>query len=198
MADESTSRREFLAASGVALATLWLTADANELRASLSHAAHAARSKTPVPLEAFTPDQAADVEAIASTLIPTDATPGAREAHVLNFIDHSMANWAKPQLPTFLEGLKELNAEGAKRWPGVGSFSKLPSDARVELLTAWEKDRKPFFEAVRSASIQGMFSLPAYGGNYDQIGWKLLGFEDRFVWQPPFGAYDAELPDGGR
>lgn len=196
MADESTSRREFLAASGTALASLWLTADAGVLRASLRHAAHAARSPVPVPLEAFTPDQAADVEAIAATLIPTDDTPGAREAHVINFIDHSFANWAKPQLPAFLDGLKELNAETAKRWPSTPSFSKLASAQQVELLTAWEKDRKPFFETVRTASIQGMFSLPVYHGNYDQVGWKVLGFEDRFVWQPPFGAYDAELMDG--
>lgn len=192
MSDASTSRREFLAASGVALATLWLTADTNELRASLRHASHAARAKRSVPLEAFTPDQAADVEAIAAQIIPTDGTPGAREARVINFIDHSMANWAKPQLPTFLEGLKELNGEVEKRWPGTGTFVKLSSDRQIEMLKAWEKDRKPFFEAVRSAAITGMFSLPIYGGNYQQIGWKLLGFEDRFAWQPPFGAYDAE------
>lgn len=193
MPDDTPSRREFLAASGVALATLWLTADADELGASLRHAAHVARANRPAPLEAFTPQQAADVEAIAAQIIPTDDTPGAREARVINFIDHSMANWAKPQLPTFLEGLKELNAEVEKRWPGAGTFVKLSSSRQIELLTAWEKDRKPFFEAVRSAAITGMFSLPVYGGNYDRIGWKLLGFEDRFAWQPPFGAYDAEV-----
>src|SRR5206468_4830633 len=82
---DPTSRRDFLAASGVALATLWLTADPEEVRASLNHAAHAAASPTSIALEALSPEQAADVEAIAEQIIPTDDTPGAREAHVINF-----------------------------------------------------------------------------------------------------------------
>jgi hypothetical protein len=36
-----------------------------------------------------------------------------------------------------------------------------------------------------------MFADPAYGGNSDKVGWKLIGFEDRFAWQPPFGEYDV-------
>ena len=31
-----------------------------------------------------------------------------------------------------------------------------------------------------------------YGGNRDKVGWKLIGFEDRFHWNAPFGHYDAE------
>jgi hypothetical protein len=36
--------------------------------------------------------------------------------------------------------------------------------------------------------------MPKYGGNHDKAGWKLLGFEDRHVWQPPFGYYDKDYP----
>ena len=39
-----------------------------------------------------------------------------------------------------------------------------------------------------------MFSLPEYGGNRDGVGWKLLGFEDQHVFQPPFGYYDRDYP----
>jgi gluconate 2-dehydrogenase gamma chain len=194
MLDETTSRRDFLAASGVALAALWLTADPEEIRASLQHAA---RGRRPHAWETFTPDQAGDVEAIAAQIIPTDETPGAREAHVINFIDHSLANWGARQKPDFLKGLDELNAEVEKRWPGTGSFAKLAGEHQKELLTQWEKDKKPFFEAVRSATITGMFALPSYGGNTDKVGWKLLGYDDRFAWQPPFGDYDAEVNKGG-
>ena len=36
--------------------------------------------------------------------------------------------------------------------------------------------------------------MPAYGGNRDGVGWKLIGFEDRHVFQPPFGYYDRDYP----
>jgi hypothetical protein len=37
-----------------------------------------------------------------------------------------------------------------------------------------------------------MFASPSYGGNRNLVGWKLLGFDDRFAWQPPFGYYDRD------
>src|SRR5690242_18374432 len=115
MLDESTSRRDFLAVSATALASLWLTADPQEVHASLRHAAHVARSRQPVAFETFSPEEAADVEAIASQIIPTDDTPGAREAKVVYFIDHSLANWASSGKADFTKGLQELNAEVEKR-----------------------------------------------------------------------------------
>jgi hypothetical protein len=39
-----------------------------------------------------------------------------------------------------------------------------------------------------------MFTLPTYGGNRDGVGWKLIGFEDRHTFQPPFGYYDRDYP----
>jgi gluconate 2-dehydrogenase gamma chain len=193
---DSTSRRDFLAASATALASLWLTADPQEVHASLRHAAHVAKARHAVAFEAFSADEAADVEAIAAQIIPTDDSPGAREAKVVYFIDHSLANWAAATKPDFTKGLTELNTEAEKRWPGTSRFSKLTGPQQIELLTDWEKQKKPFFEAVRTATITGMFSNPSYGGNADKVGWKLLGFEDRFAWQPPFGSYDADLMKG--
>ena len=197
-----TSRREFVTTSAAALATLWLAADPEDLHASLRHAARAARE--PLAWETLTPEEAADVEAIAIQIIPSDETPGAREAHVVNFIDHSLANWASAQRGDFTKGLTALNAEVEQRWPGTGRFARLPAEHQVELLKDWEKedkenkDRKPFFEAMRSASVTGMFSDPSYGGNTDKLGWKLLGFDDRGMWQPPFGSYDVEANQGER
>ena len=33
-----------------------------------------------------------------------------------------------------------------------------------------------FFRIVREHTIQGFFGDPAYGGNRDTVGWKLVGF----------------------
>ena len=43
-----------------------------------------------------------------------------------------------------------------------------------------------------AATAAGMFANPEYGGNRDKIGWKLIGFDDRFFWQAPFGYYDRD------
>ena len=36
----------------------------------------------------------------------------------------------------------------------------------------------------------GMFSHPEHGGNYNKIGWKLIGYVDQYSWSSPFGYYD--------
>src|SRR5207249_5481375 len=138
---ERASRRAFLAASGAALATIWLAARPEEIRASLAHAARAARARRPLPREALTPQQAADVEAIAAQIFPTDETPGAREAHVVDFIDHSLATWAAPQREDLIRGLDELNAEAARNWPGASRFALLAPKRQLELLRA--RDQTP-------------------------------------------------------
>jgi gluconate 2-dehydrogenase gamma chain len=38
----------------------------------------------------------------------------------------------------------------------------------------------------------GFLADPSYGGNRGQVGWKLIGFEPKPAWKPPFGYYDAE------
>jgi len=68
--------------------------------------------------------------------------------------------------------------------------SDLNSEQQTKLLKEIEKGQ--FFELARTMTILGMFSNPEYGGNYNQIGWKLLGFEDQFFYKSPFGFYDVE------
>jgi len=185
------TRRAFLAATGTTLAAVWLNADPTAIHASLKHAAAATGGLPRVPL-ILTPEQRADLDAITAQIIPTDEDPGAREAHVVDFIDHSLATWAADQRGPMLEGLDAFNQDVHKQWPERQRFAQLADAEQRDLLTANEKS--PFFQQVRFATILGMFSLPSYGGNHDRIGWRLIGFEDRFAWQPPFGAYDAEPP----
>ena len=51
-----------------------------------------------------------------------------------------------------------------------------------------------FFDTTRLLTLLAMFSRPAYGGNRDGVGWKLIGFEDRHFFRPPFGYYDRGYP----
>jgi gluconate 2-dehydrogenase gamma chain len=53
-------------------------------------------------------------------------------------------------------------------------------------------ERKPFFDLLRTHTVMGFFCDPSLGGNRDEVGWKLIGFEDKFHFEPPFGYYDKQ------
>lgn len=93
MSAEDPSRRAFLAASGAALGAAFFAATPEQLKASFQHASRAARAGQQA-FEVLTAEQAADLDAIASQIIPSDADlPGAHEAGAVYFIDHSFATW---------------------------------------------------------------------------------------------------------
>lgn len=191
MFDDPVGRRAFLAASGAAFASAWLAADPASVRASLIHAARAAAAPvaaTP-PWQVLTPEDAADLDAIAAQIIPTDDLPGAREAGAVYFIDHALATWATDQRAPLAAGLRDLNREARHRWPDADRFAALPAERQVSLLQAAEAT--PFFQAMRFATVAATFTDPSWGGNRGKVGWRILGFDDRFVWQAPFGDYDA-------
>lgn len=136
--------------------------------------------------------EAADLEAIAAQIIPTDDTPGAQEAGVIYFIDGAMAGMFAHALPGLREGLAELNS----KIPGDDqSFARLASAEQMTLLK--QEESSGFFGLVRFLTLAGMFSLPEYGGNRDHIGWKMIGFDHRHAWSAPFGYYDAHYAIGG-
>jgi gluconate 2-dehydrogenase gamma chain len=200
------SRRGFLAAAGGTLAAAWVAADVEKLLAAGRHAADAmaqVRAGAPPKLLFLTSAQAADLDAVASQIIPTDDTPGAHEAGVVYFIDKSLATWAADQRPVIVSGLEELHKRvsaagpsqaGAQRNGGVpqaATFARLSTMQQHDIIAALEKDKHPFFFAIRGATITGLLANPEYGGNTNKSGWKLIGFDDRFSWAAPFGWYDA-------
>ncbi|MGQ0703595.1 MAG: gluconate 2-dehydrogenase subunit 3 family protein [Gemmatimonadales bacterium] len=188
------SRRAFLAAAGAA-GTAWLLADPELVQAALAHARARAAAPPPHQFAALTAAQAADLEAIAMRIFPSDGTPGAKEAGVIHFMDKSLATFAANQKPLLVAGLEDLNKKVAAKWPGKTSFASLAPEQQDALLK--EVESGPLFQQVRFATIVGMFGNPSYGGNREQIGWKLLGFEDHGIFQPPFGYYDAEAARNG-
>lgn len=185
------SRRAFLAtAAGTGIGAAWLAASPHDIQAALTHAA---RQPSP-PLEVLTPEQAADIDAVASQIIPTDDLPGAREAHVVAFIDRSLASWARNQRDSLLGGLTQFNAAVSERFTGVARFAGLTAAQQLEFLHA--NEQHGFFQQMIFATVTGTFAHPDWGGNHDKAGWRIVGFEDRFAWQPPFGWYDARANGG--
>ena len=191
----SHDRRAFLTLSGSTLAAFFLSGKPEEFRAALAHGRDMASGGEPA-WEFLSAEQAADVGAFAEQIFPGEpGSPGAKDLGVVYFIDKSLATWAVDQREPLTKGLDEFNEEVTRRWPGTTRFAALSAERQVELMKAREKT--PFFQQLRAATLSGVFGNPEYGGNKDKAAWKLIGFEDRYAWQPPFGDYDAAASKGG-
>jgi gluconate 2-dehydrogenase subunit 3-like protein len=189
---DSLTRRAFLVAFADALGVSAVALSWPEV-ARAAHDAHAGvQVSAASPTRFFSPADAADVEAIAAAIVPDGATPGAREAGVIHFIDRALATFLSSLAPEFRAQLAVFQKDCQERHNGIASFAALSPERGVEFLRT--VDRTPFFERMRLLTLLGMFSSPAYGGNVGGAGWKLLGFEDRHVFEPPFGWYDRDYP----
>lgn len=165
-----------------------------QIVAAAEHADHAARdsSVAPTSFTTLTAAEATEVDAIANQIVPGGATPGARDARVVYFIDRALGSFFASELPAFRKGCEEFQKAYASHSSTTALFSAA-GDARQ---IAWlhEVETTAFFGTVRRLTLLGIAASPKYGGNFDKQGWKLLGFEDRHVWAPPFGYYDVDYP----
>lgn len=182
------SRRLFLIQSSAGLSAAWLMARWPDIAAAAQHAHHAAQSATPPKLDFFTPEQAIDIEAVAAQIIPSDDSPGAREARVIYFIDRALVTFDSDKQPLYKQGLAVLQAKA--RRAGLARFSEMNAARQIVKLRQIEKS--PFFQQLRAHTIMGFLANPEYGGNHQQAGWKHIGFEDQFAFTPPFGFYDRD------
>ena len=190
--NDGLSRRTFLRVAGGALGGAWLTLDLSKV-AQAAQDAHAARESGDAPDTSFlSRAELADVDAITAQIIPTDDTPGAREAGVALFIDRALATFFGRMAPDFRSQLAAFRLRCQAQHPDAGSFAALSNEQQIEFLK--QVDRTPFFERVRLLTLVGMFAMPKYGGNRDGIGWKLMGFQDQHIFTPPFGYYDRDYP----
>jgi gluconate 2-dehydrogenase gamma chain len=201
------NRRNFLLRAGTGFTATWVSANWPALLSAATHAHSAAKAATPPKFEFFTPDEATEVEAITARIIPTDDTPGAREAGVAYFIDRGLTTFAADHQKTYREGLAELQASVSEMFPSVSKFSGLSTERQDEVLHSLDESSvagrrsfralpgaQNFFETLQQHTIQGFLVDPDYGGNHDGAGWKVIGREREHTFQAPFGYYDKGYP----
>jgi hypothetical protein len=188
---KGNSRRSFLMNSVGGLNAAWVAAHYHDILAAQQYATKAGE---PPKLAALTPAQAAEVEAIAVQIIPTDGTPGAREARCLYFIDRALSTFDKKKQSLYAQGLQDLQTKTQQLFPSATKFSTLDATQQIKVLT--EMERTPFFNTVRTHTVIGFLARPEHGGNYDKAGWKLIGYDDSLNHKPPFGYYDAAALQG--
>jgi hypothetical protein len=184
------SRRSFLLSSGGVFTSAWVALHWPGIAAAVEHAAHAAAASPPAVFGFFSAAEAADVDAITAQILPSNATPGAREAHAVYFIDHAFATFFAERAPAFRSGLAEFQLAFRKAHPAAAAFAAASGAEQIVFLKSVE--RTAFFASARMLTILGTLSSSKYGGNYEGAGWKMMGFQDQHIFEPPFGYYDRD------
>jgi gluconate 2-dehydrogenase gamma chain len=196
------NRRDFLSQGCTSLSAVWVSAHFPAILSAARHARESVQSAAP-KLSFFTPEQAIEIDAISSRIIPSDGTPGAHEAGVVYFIDRALATFAVDDQKTYRDGLPEFAARTKELFPSLDKFSAATHEQQDEILASLDQQlpaqRRPnrprpagqsFFETLRTHTVVAFFLDPDSGGDPNAIGWKLIGRERQHMFQPPFGYYD--------
>jgi Gluconate 2-dehydrogenase subunit 3 len=208
MSKIDVSRREFFTQAGTGLTAVWLSTHWPGLLAAATHARHAAKSSPPPSFQFFSAGEGREIEAITARIIPSDSTPGAREAGVVYFIDRALATFAADSQETYRQGLTELQLKIRQTFPELARFSDATTAQQDEILRSLDQQAAPsgrrafrsgaagssFFEMVRAHTVVAFLIDPESGGNRGGVGWKLIGRDLDHTFQPPFGYYDKDYP----
>ena len=203
-------RRQFLSRSLSALGATFTAAHWPAILSAAEHAHKAAASPGSQKFEFFTPAEAREVEALASCIIPSDGTPGAREAGVVYFIDRALATFYSDDQKMYREGLPGVQKRLQELFPEATLFSAATAEQQQAVLESLDEaaahdagGRRPFragsgaqplFEVLRGHTIAGFLIDPESDrqGNRGGVGWAVIGRLPDHGFQPPFGYYDKD------
>ncbi|THG32816.1 gluconate 2-dehydrogenase subunit 3 family protein [Naasia lichenicola] len=139
-----------------------------------------------VPTEAllfFNRADAATIDAFAAQIIPSEeGSPGAREAGVVYYIDRALAGFMRDLQPLYRRGLEAISdlavSVFGKEFSMLYDFEQRSLVAGLDARSQSQPEdfAGQFYRVVREHTVQGFFGDPAYGGNRDVVGWKLVGF----------------------
>ncbi len=153
--------------------------------ASAQH--HAATQST---LRYLSPTDAPEIEALAAQIIPSDGSPGAKEARCIFFIDRALETFDKEKRNLYREGLAAAQKKRAELFPNSTTLASLDNSQAIALLQSIEQTE--FFALLRTHTIMGFLATPEWGGNQGMVGWAHIGLEHKMGFQPPFGFYDEK------
>ena len=153
--------------------------------------------------------QGRTVDALTRLIMPSDENgPGAAEARVIVYIDRALGAHRADYRESYVSGLAAFDQYCVNALEST--FLDLDARGRRRALMGIDRPRSPrtwpqdapigardFLRMVAAHTMEGMFSDPAYGGNYREAGWKLIRFPGRapFGYDPPFSEFDMTIPE---
>ena len=178
--DKKMDRREAIKGVAVGVGTLTSFPILNNIAAAQGHQHHVAApmvaetvaSKGP---KFFDKHQYEIITELASLIIPTDETPGAREAKVNEYIDMIVGESPADVKKVYLDGLIWLDKTGNSRHKK--KFINLTNQQQAEILTEMSNIKNPtaenelqakFFKAFKEITIDGFYT--------SKVGIEELGY----------------------
>ncbi len=189
MTRPGNTRRDFLKTGGAAVGSSWLALNMPLIISSAQAASDSLQAGA--AYKNLSAEEAVELGAWVDQIIPPDESPGARETGVVYFIDAALGGFMKSAAPMLRQGLEEFQQTVRSSFPPHSRLSELSFEQQTQALKSAEET--PLFGMLHFMTLCGMFSLPSYDGNRGEAGWKLIGFDHRHAWQPPFGYYDAAV-----
>ncbi|HEY1985572.1 MAG TPA: gluconate 2-dehydrogenase subunit 3 family protein [Terracidiphilus sp.] len=150
------NRREFIAASALASAAL----------AACRHSQYAF----------LTEKDSATLAALCDQIIPADDFPSASQAGVLTYIDRQLTRHYRRHQQAYRDGLMQANLLSRNRFDV--DLADASQQQQFEIATNLEQQNRPFFDLVRSHTMQGYYGSPRHGGNRDAASWRMLGLDE--------------------
>jgi len=203
------ARREFLLQLGALAGAAWFEAQWPAVLSAAQHAHEAAKGTGTPTFEVLTPEQAKQIEAITSQIIPTDELPGAREAGVVYFIDRALKTFARDTRPVYEKGLSDVGRITAELFPGIQNISDATPAQQEQIVAELMSEMSPrpgmrrntvasvssdFPQIIWIHTLFGFLLDPEAGANRDYAGWKVIGRDPAHSFSPPFGFYDKNYP----
>jgi gluconate 2-dehydrogenase gamma chain len=191
------ARRDFLLQLGALAGAAWFEAQWPAVLGAAQHAHEAAKGKGrgAQAFEVLTPEQAKQIEAITSQIIPTDELPGAREAGVVYFIDRALKTFASATRPVYEKGLADVSRIAAELFPGIRNISDATPEQQQQIVAEMMSSvGSDFPQIIWTHTLFGFLLDPEAGANRDYAGWKVIGRDPAHSFSPPFGFYDRDYP----
>ena len=136
------------------------------------------------PLLALSAREALTAEAVFERMFPADDNgPGRTRDRRRQLLDRALAARVSGAPRLSIATVWHCSTALARPGSVCNSHSAAPAD-QDELLADLERggipgwvlpDQVSFFALLRSHLQEGLFSDPAYGGNRDKLGWRVLG-----------------------
>ena len=155
---------------------LALASHSAAIASAQQHAHQAVKAATRDKLESLSAEEADEVGVLASLIIPSGSTAGAREAGATCFIDKALATFDRDKREAYRQGFRTVEARREELFPGSMSIGSLKPGDQLRLAQAIENTE--FFEMLRVHTVMAFLGRPEYGGNRNQAGWKLIGFTE--------------------
>ncbi len=142
--------------------------------------------------QTLTPEQDALVSTIAEMIVPATDTPGAKAAHVNEFIDLILTEWyPAEERARFMSGLSELatrfqQAHGKRFQDGtpeqqVALLAELDNEA-IAARKRWAKEI-PFFGMMKELTLVGYYT-------------SVIGMTEELEFQPATDRFEGCIPLG--